>query len=513
MHRGNAKSSTPMVEGSTTAVGKEPFGPWIIVEQRSQQNQKNTCNQKVNFCKQILESLDLMRGLAGKKTTGIDEVQPDISGIRSQKGEFLKKLKGLKGGAKSGTLENKKTVAGNMGQSNDVITSGPSMNSGLRKGIKSHAKTHGNSSLHFNHIFEGPIKSALELNPKILNPKRHRTVTFKENLDPNLNFSSQSEGVLESENSLPDSKGRNSRRDRTLSKAIRGSGGHFKVFLKVSPWKKVIRFGHKGKLNPRFIGPYHILKHVRSVTYQLELPHELDQIHNVFHEVEIRLDLTFEEEPVQILDRDVKVLRKETISLVKVLWRNHGTEEATWELEDSIRQQYPYLFESALQAWPYRLGRVWDVTSLVGKVAKLDIKTDNGMRGHFARMAIYVDLEKPLCIENGNAKSSTPTVEGSSTAVGEEPFGPWMIVEQISHQNQKDTRNQKKLKGLKGGANSRPLENRKTVTGNIGQSSELGENLGTVAVEGSRGCADCLTNLDGQNVGDLAPTKQIDIKR
>ncbi|MBA0661751.1 hypothetical protein Goklo_006007 [Gossypium klotzschianum] len=167
MHCGNAKSSTPMVEGSTTA---------------------------------ILESLDLRRGLAGKKAAGIDEVQPDISGIKFQKGEFLKKLKGLKGGEKSETLENKKTVAGNMGQSNEVITTGPR-----------------------------PIKSALELNPKILDPKRHTTVTCKENLDPNLKFSSQSEGVLKSGNSLPDSKGRNSRHDRTLSKTIRGSDGHFKV--------------------------------------------------------------------------------------------------------------------------------------------------------------------------------------------------------------------------------------------------------------------------------------------
>ncbi|MBA0777549.1 hypothetical protein Gotri_005559, partial [Gossypium trilobum] len=271
----------------------------------------------------------------------------------------------------------------------------------------------------------------------------------------------------------------------------------------MSPWKKVIRFGRKGKLNPRFIGPYRILKHVRSVTYQLELPPELDQFTMCF---------TF-----RYFDRDVNVLRKETIYLVKVLWRNHGTEEATWELEDSIRRQYPYLFESALQAWPCRLGRVCGVTSLVGKVAKLDVKMDNGMRGHFARMAVYVDLEKSLvsqilindqCIGNGNVKSSTPMVEGSTTAVGEEPFGPWMIVEQISHQNQKDTRNQKKLKGLKGGANFRPLENRKTVTGNMGQSSELGENLGTMAVEGSRGYVDCLTNLDGQNVGDLAPTNR-----
>ncbi|XP_012453333.2 uncharacterized protein LOC105775354 [Gossypium raimondii] len=109
------------------------------------------------------------------------------------------------------------------------------------------------------------------------------------------------------------------------------------VFLKVSPWKKVLRFGRKGKLNPKFIGLYQILKRVRLVTYQLELPPKLDRIHDVFHvlmlrwyrsdpshvvsveEIEIRPDLSFEEDSVQILDRDVKVLRRKSIPLVKVL--------------------------------------------------------------------------------------------------------------------------------------------------------------------------------------------------
>ncbi|KAA3474134.1 DNA/RNA polymerases superfamily protein [Gossypium australe] len=127
-----------------------------------------------------------------------------------------------------------------------------------------------------------------------------------------------------------------------------------KVFLKVSPWKKVLRFGQKGKLSPRFIGPYTVLKRVGPVAYQLELPAELSQIHDVFHsdpshvvpvaEIEVNSDLSFEEEPVQILDRDVKVLRRKSVPLVKVLWRNHGTEEATWEPEDVIWQQYPHLF-------------------------------------------------------------------------------------------------------------------------------------------------------------------------
>ncbi|KAK5845898.1 hypothetical protein PVK06_002141 [Gossypium arboreum] len=128
------------------------------------------------------------------------------------------------------------------------------------------------------------------------------------------------------------------------------------VFLKVSPWKKILRFGKKGKLSPRFIGPYRVLKRVGPVAYQLELPPELDRIHDVFHvsmlrryrsdpthvvpvaEIEVRTDLTFKEEPVQILDRDVKVLRRKSVPLVKVLWHNHGREEATWEPEEAMQQ-------------------------------------------------------------------------------------------------------------------------------------------------------------------------------
>ncbi|KAA3488028.1 ABC transporter G family member 33-like [Gossypium australe] len=59
-------------------------------------------------------------------------------------------------------------------------------------------------------------------------------------------------------------------------------------------------------------------------------------------EIEVRLDLTFEEDPVQILDRDVKILRRKSIPLVKVLWHNHSPVEATWEPEDAMRQQYPH---------------------------------------------------------------------------------------------------------------------------------------------------------------------------
>ncbi|KAG8474723.1 hypothetical protein CXB51_031299 [Gossypium anomalum] len=134
------------------------------------------------------------------------------------------------------------------------------------------------------------------------------------------------------------------------------------VFLKISPWKKILRFGKKGKLSLRFIRPYLVLKRVGPVAYQLELPPELDRIHDAFHvsilrryrsdpthvvpvvEIEVQPDLTFEEEPMQILDRDVKVLRRKSVPLVKVPWRNHGREEAAWEPEEVMHQQYPHLF-------------------------------------------------------------------------------------------------------------------------------------------------------------------------
>ena len=112
-----------------------------------------------------------------------------------------------------------------------------------------------------------------------------------------------------------------------------------------------MRFGEKGRLSPRFIGSYEVIEKVGSVAYILALPPELKIIHNVFHvsmlrryrsdpshvvslkTIELRPDLTYEEEPIEILAQEVKELRKNRIPLVKVLWRNHKIEEATWESE------------------------------------------------------------------------------------------------------------------------------------------------------------------------------------
>ena len=124
-----------------------------------------------------------------------------------------------------------------------------------------------------------------------------------------------------------------------------------------------MRFGKKGKLSPRFIGSYEVIEKVGSVAYKLAFPPELENIQNVFHvsmlrryrsdashvvsleTIELRSDLTYEEEAVEILAREVKELRKKRILLVKVLWRNHRTEEAMWESEEVMRQQYPQLFD------------------------------------------------------------------------------------------------------------------------------------------------------------------------
>ena len=137
-----------------------------------------------------------------------------------------------------------------------------------------------------------------------------------------------------------------------------------KVFLKVSPWKKIFRFGKRGKLIPRFIGPFEVIERIGPVAYRLALPAEFDRIHNVFHvsmlrkyrsdpshvlepeDVELNPDLSYEEEPVQILDREIRRLRNKSVPLVKVLWRNHKVEEATWEPEATMKEQYPHLFPS-----------------------------------------------------------------------------------------------------------------------------------------------------------------------
>ena len=126
--------------------------------------------------------------------------------------------------------------------------------------------------------------------------------------------------------------------------------------------KEVMRFGKKGKLSPKFIGPYEVTEKVGKVAYRLALPNELGKVHDVFHISQLKryvpdkshvldpepLDLdenlSYEEKPIEILDSKVRSTRRKDIKMVKVLWANQRTQEATWETEDSMREKYPHLF-------------------------------------------------------------------------------------------------------------------------------------------------------------------------
>ncbi|GKA53844.1 putative reverse transcriptase domain-containing protein [Tanacetum coccineum] len=177
-----------------------------------------------------------------------------------------------------------------------------------------------------------------------------------------------------------------------------------RVMLKVSPWKGVVRFGKRGKLNPGYVGPFKVLEKVRAVAYKLELPQELSRVHNTFHVSNLKkcyadeplyvlLDgrhiddklhfveepersrvhmgmrrsipeevsaplhkdctvakcrvLSLEdkvEEPVEIMDHEVKRLRQSRVPIIKVRWNSRRGPEFTWEREDQFRKKYPHLF-------------------------------------------------------------------------------------------------------------------------------------------------------------------------
>ncbi|KAL0559367.1 hypothetical protein IC582_003976 [Cucumis melo] len=135
------------------------------------------------------------------------------------------------------------------------------------------------------------------------------------------------------------------------------------VFLKVAPMKGVLRFEKKGKLSPHFVGPFEILERIGPVAYRLALAPAFSAVYDVFHVSMLRKyvadptqvvdfeplhiyeNLSYKEQPVEILAREVNMLCNRGIALAKVLWRNHGDEEATWQREDDMRAQYPELFE------------------------------------------------------------------------------------------------------------------------------------------------------------------------
>jgi hypothetical protein len=134
------------------------------------------------------------------------------------------------------------------------------------------------------------------------------------------------------------------------------------VYLKVSPIHGMRRFKVKGKISPRFIGPFKILKRVGEMAYQLELPDHLSDVHDVFHvsqlkkclrvleeqllmeQLSVQGDLTYTEYPIKIIDILTRVTRNKVIKMCKVQWSHHGEDEATWEREEELQVEFPHFF-------------------------------------------------------------------------------------------------------------------------------------------------------------------------
>lgn len=126
--------------------------------------------------------------------------------------------------------------------------------------------------------------------------------------------------------------------------------------------KGVMRFRKQGKLSPRYIGPYQIVRRIGKVAYELELPANLGGVHSVFHvsllreffgdtsrvfpvdDIQVTEELTYEEQPVATLDRQIRKLGIKEIASVKVFLRNLNREEVTWEAKELVKKKYPQLF-------------------------------------------------------------------------------------------------------------------------------------------------------------------------
>ena len=141
------------------------------------------------------------------------------------------------------------------------------------------------------------------------------------------------------------------------------------VYLRDTPLKGTQRFHVKGKHTPRYIGPFKVTDRRGEVAYQLELPPELSNVHHAFHvsqlqkclrvpdkpdlykdvnhqAIDLQPDLTYRERPIRILDEAERHTQSRTIKYFKVQWSNHTEAEATWEREDYLRSEFPYLFKA-----------------------------------------------------------------------------------------------------------------------------------------------------------------------
>ncbi|WVZ89850.1 hypothetical protein U9M48_036203 [Paspalum notatum var. saurae] len=168
-----------------------------------------------------------------------------------------------------------------------------------------------------------------------------------------LNWSEPGERVTFGPDLVTQAEEQKSYLDKRRRPLVFEKGDH--VYLR----KGVHRFGVKGKLAPRYVGPFKIIEQCGPVAYRLELPPHLATVHDVFHvsqlkkclgvpeevfdtsQIQIEPDLTYEEQPIKILDQKQRLTRRMTINFYKVQWSNHSEEEATWEQEKFLQTKFP----------------------------------------------------------------------------------------------------------------------------------------------------------------------------
>ncbi|WVZ71225.1 hypothetical protein U9M48_019837 [Paspalum notatum var. saurae] len=196
-----------------------------------------------------------------------------------------------------------------------------------------------------NQILEDIYQKSLDMAPfEALYGRRCRTP---------LNWSEPGERVTFGPDLVTQAEEQKSYSDKRRRPLVFEKDDH--VYLRVSPMKGVHRFGVKGKLAPRYVGPFKITEQCGPVAYRLELPPHLAAVHDVFHvsqlkkclrvpeevidtsQIQIQPDLTYQEQPIKILDQKQRATRRRTINFYKVQWSNHSEEEATWEQEEFLR--------------------------------------------------------------------------------------------------------------------------------------------------------------------------------